>query len=591
AELEADRDIPATVQQAEEVQLSDADLSLFGESPAINGVSSSPVMDDVPTDMADLIAAPTDAELSDLRGETRTQFEASEPTVSSVIDGMEHQIEGEVLVVTGGSTPDVGRGDDIKHIGQLEISLPLYTIYLAETDELARLLGTDFSEWRHEPSREVAVESLHAAHSLGGSSATVGFMVLHDIAHALERALMYLSRHPVVLTEHQFDGLDQCVIRMKWMLQQFALGEMPDAEPDQVRLLEQMLADVTARAEQAWDGAQTDLSSANLELDASSGVTPDLNLSKPSGSDVDSAAEVSVATPIVQVTTGTLVGPSTPLLVGSRLETEQPVSREHDDHTVVMRDDLDTDLLPIFVEEGRDLFPQLGQSLRFWQQTPTQTAAAQPILRILHTLKGSARMAGAMRLGQHLHGMESYVEHLTRGEAPTSADLEQLMAHHDAGLQLFEALQDPQAVPASAANAATNVGMESNAVESAQSIELPVLMPIMQRGFGAPAGQVLAAAQIPVSSVPLVRVRADILDRLVNQAGEVSISRSRIETEVSTLQQSLGELTENVSRLRSQLREIEMQAETQMASQLTQSGDREFDPLEFDRFTRLQELT
>ncbi|MGB7480528.1 MAG: response regulator, partial [Burkholderiaceae bacterium] len=92
-------------------------------------------------------------------------------------------------------------------------------------------------------------------------------------------------------------------------------------------------------------------------------------------------------------------------------------------------------------------------------------------------------------------------------------------------------------------------------------------------------------------ATPLVRVRADILDRLVNQAGEVSISRSRLETEVSTLQQSLSELTENVERLRGQLREIEMQAETQIASRMTQSGDREFDPLEFDRFTRLQELT
>jgi chemosensory pili system protein ChpA (sensor histidine kinase/response regulator) len=89
----------------------------------------------------------------------------------------------------------------------------------------------------------------------------------------------------------------------------------------------------------------------------------------------------------------------------------------------------------------------------------------------------------------------------------------------------------------------------------------------------------------------MVRVRADILDRLVNQAGEVSISRSKLETEVGTLKQSLSELTENVARLRDQLREIEMQAETQITSRMAHSADREFDPLEFDRFTRLQELT
>ena len=46
----------------------------------------------------------------------------------------------------------VSRGDVI---GELEIPLPLYNIYLAETDELMRVLTMDFSEWRHEPRRAV----------------------------------------------------------------------------------------------------------------------------------------------------------------------------------------------------------------------------------------------------------------------------------------------------------------------------------------------------------------------------------------------------------------------------------------------------
>jgi chemosensory pili system protein ChpA (sensor histidine kinase/response regulator) len=91
--------------------------------------------------------------------------------------------------------------------------------------------------------------------------------------------------------------------------------------------------------------------------------------------------------------------------------------------------------------------------------------------------------------------------------------------------------------------------------------------------------------------MPLVRVRADILDRLVNQAGEVSITRSRIENEVGTLKTALHDFSDNVASLRRQLREIEMQAESQIASRLSIAGEREFDPLEFDRFTRLQELT
>ncbi len=90
-----------------------------------------------------------------------------------------------------------------------------------------------------------------------------------------------------------------------------------------------------------------------------------------------------------------------------------------------------------------------------------------------------------------------------------------------------------------------------------------------------------------------VRVRAPLLDRLVNQAGEVSITRSRIESGVGQIKGSLSDLTENLERLRGQLRDIELQAEMQMTSRLeaAKAASQAFDPLEFDRFTRFQELT
>jgi chemosensory pili system protein ChpA (sensor histidine kinase/response regulator) len=90
-----------------------------------------------------------------------------------------------------------------------------------------------------------------------------------------------------------------------------------------------------------------------------------------------------------------------------------------------------------------------------------------------------------------------------------------------------------------------------------------------------------------------VRVRAPLLDRLVNQAGEVSITRSRIEVEVNQIKGSLTDLTDNLERLRQQLRDIELQGETQMSSRLeaAKALAQSFDPLEFDRFTRFQELT
>ena len=91
----------------------------------------------------------------------------------------------------------------------------------------------------------------------------------------------------------------------------------------------------------------------------------------------------------------------------------------------------------------------------------------------------------------------------------------------------------------------------------------------------------------------LLRVRADIVDRLVNEAGEVSIGRARIESELRAVKANLKDLTESVARLRIQLREIEIAAEGQIQSRQRDAQQRheDFDPLEIDRFTRFQEIT
>ncbi len=92
----------------------------------------------------------------------------------------------------------------------------------------------------------------------------------------------------------------------------------------------------------------------------------------------------------------------------------------------------------------------------------------------------------------------------------------------------------------------------------------------------------------------MVRVRSDLMDNLVNFAGEVSIYRSRIEQQIGTFHFNLGELHETVERLREQLRQFDIETEAQIESRyeeaVKQSYD-EFDPLEFDRFTHMQQLS
>jgi chemotaxis protein histidine kinase CheA len=75
-----------------------------------------------------------------------------------------------------------------------------------------------------------------------------------------------------------------------------------------------------------------------------------------------------------------------------------------------VQDDIDQELLPLFLEEAEELLPQIGETLQAWSTRPDDEQLTRRLLRSLHTFKGSARMAGAMRLGEQIHLMEDHVE-------------------------------------------------------------------------------------------------------------------------------------------------------------------------------------
>ena len=246
-----------------------------------------------------------------------------------------------------------------------------------------------------------------------------------------------------------------------------------------------------------------------------------------------------------------------------------------------MVDDVDQDLLPIFLEEAKEIMPPVGDALRRWRAAPGNHAPVTELARHLHTLKGSARMAGLMRLGELAHVIEERIIGMDRLAEPPANKFEEV----DEGLDRF--------------NAAINRLAAGDF--SMQPIEIPIIADVSQ-DLPSPLA-VMAAARNEIIAEgeklegrerqSLLRVNADIIDRFVNEAGELSIARSRIDQEMMVFKQSLVELTENVNRMRTQLREIEIQAESQIQSRLKDAEvhGESFDPLEFDRFSRTQELT
>ncbi|HWM29932.1 MAG TPA: Hpt domain-containing protein [Woeseiaceae bacterium] len=88
------------------------------------------------------------------------------------------------------------------------------------------------------------------------------------------------------------------------------------------------------------------------------------------------------------------------------------------------------------------------------------------------------------------------------------------------------------------------------------------------------------------------RIDAELLEDLLNAAGEISIYHSRLSQQVSSIEFHIDELEQTVSRLRQQLRKLEIETEAQiMHGHQDTFVARGFDPLEMDRYSNIQQLS
>ena len=89
--------------------------------------------------------------------------------------------------------PVTSAEDLVKVIGPLRIGIPLYNVYLNEADEWSRRLQMDLAEWSLELHQPVPETAVAMAHSMAGSSATVGFLALSELARLLEHTLQHVQ--------------------------------------------------------------------------------------------------------------------------------------------------------------------------------------------------------------------------------------------------------------------------------------------------------------------------------------------------------------------------------------------------------------
>ena len=467
--------------------------------------------------------------------------------------------------VSGETLAEPGIPDEIC-IGSVCLSTGLYEIFMTEAHQRLAVMAEEVERHADMAHSAVSEHARRAIHTLGGIAGTAGITALSDLSHALEQ---YWNRFAhVSLPPAHLPLVQDTVARLHDMIASIENGQLPETANDLIAALGELEDE---QAPVAPEAAPTN----DVQEHAVMPVSASLEAALPY-----EAAPVETTVEAAQTDATPGLPDISALVPDIRPAVSAPVFERRE-----VADEIDQQLLPIFLEEADTLVPDTSAQLRAWKEAPASEGPRDALRRNLHTIKGSARMVGAMRLGELTHVMESRVIAVIEGHLATGqAIFDTLEAQLDRLADAVEHLKQGDLAPSI-----------DDAPALLEAPVEPVLDPAgpMATAMSASADPLAPAAPVARESNALtLRVRADWVDRMVNQAGEVAIARSRIESEMFAFKRHVNELSEALVRLRGHIREVEIQAESQMqATFQTQGMAEKFDPLEFDRFTRFQEVT
>ncbi len=461
-----------------------------------------------------------------------------------------------------------------------------------------------------------------STHTLQGNARSLGLQVMSETCAEMEKLLHALKTQNLPLDETHLSLASRFEVAVTGLVDLLNSGATSSGE------LRQKFAELAH-----------DLRAENVHVvqpeSATESQAPPVEVSTAGAEEeIEAAAPpVEEPVPIVAVTESEPRTTKQPVeVVSAALAPEETITEQ-----------IDPELLEIFQEEAGDILNTIEESLTRWRGRPDDRPVVQELKRALHTLKGGARMAGAMSMGNLSHHTETLLRNVEDGTLAAAAELFDLLDEaHDMLVTMLNRAQSGQPVPSTQHLNARLVALASGQplpaapapVPAPTAVAKPTLVVVSPAKATvtpeAAASAESEAPSAPVAVVPAmemateraaeapdeqrelpetedkqwpekmerrgqVRVNTNLLNDLVNYAGEVSISRSRMEQQIYSFRDNMGELSRNITRFREQIRELEIQSESQILYRTEQNntddGAADFDPLEFDRFSRLQQLS
>lgn len=190
-------------------------------------------------------------------------------------------------------------------------------------------------------------------------------------------------------------------------------------------------------------------------------------------------------------------------------------------------------LLDIFKEEGLEYIQRLGDGLLKLEKDPKDIAVLEDIFRYAHSLKGAARVLGLSEIAKVAHDLESTFSLAKEGKLAITPERIDTLSH---GIDAVKSLITKGA-PADVKE------VRDNNIPKAADEELSEKMPTLKPGRRASDKQFLNT----------IRVSTEKLDSLMNQVGELLVSKMRFEQrleEINSLIVLYEDLVKGLNRVK-----------------------------------------
>ncbi|ENW80202.1 hypothetical protein F908_02407 [Acinetobacter sp. NIPH 284] len=268
-------------------------------------------------------------------------------------------------------------------------------------------------------------------------------------------------------------------------------------------------------------------------------------------------------------------------------------------HEVALDDDVRSLVEQTFLEEAEELLEQAKVLLRQWFDQRGNRSLLLQLQRNAHSLKGGARMAeldaiaivayhlenAFEQFGVHHFNSNVYDNLLNTALAWLSdAIFKRQYANFDG---LKQSLENMEFVDVSA---------QLPQKLSAKDIFTPEYTMEFVQGDGTEPPSMLGEWETTErieQNNEMIRVSADVIEKMIDLSGENAINRSRIEMDLGQLGGTLTEMELAIKRLADQLRRMEGELESQIIARHGGENSRyaDFDPLEMDQYSSLNQLS